>query len=72
MSGMTPTEEGLELRVDVRGAGIIRLEHSTDLLAWEVLGRASPVGGEVRWLDTAWRERVAGFYRAVVETADSG
>jgi hypothetical protein len=72
MTGVTPTEEGLELRVDVRGAGMIRLEHSMDLLEWEVLGRASPVGGEVRWLDTAWRERVAGFYRAVVEPADSG
>lgn len=72
MSGVVPTEAGLELRVEVRGAGTIRLEHSMDLFEWEVLGRASPIGGEVRWLDTAWRERAAGFYRAVVETADSG
>jgi hypothetical protein len=50
----------------------VRIERSTDLRTWEILGITPNPGGAFQWLDATWSERAGAVYRAVLPLVFEG
>ncbi|MCC6234511.1 MAG: tandem-95 repeat protein [Verrucomicrobiales bacterium] len=66
------TPSGLVLEGYAEAGVAVRIERSTDLRTWEILGITPNPGGAFQWLDATWSERAGAVYRAVLPLVFEG